>query len=280
MNRWTIALGLGLALSGCAMEASNEAQGLDVDATEARIQGSYHQGDSTLQFHSIEVEPQVFDVVVDVNGMTLAAIVDRSSQVAEVDGFAADGADTQMRDTDRLVLGSFVQAVGEQLDVETHAAAAVLYRVASNWSQTPDSLPLQRQVAGSENRDYVSLCSYYKSYVNATHDGNVCNAFDAKCTSAGYVGLRWDGRTHYLINGVWTTTVPDHKPNLFEAGDCFGNCGASCPSGNQTLSLDCHDHDQCVRNGHFIASFYCNDEFASASDDEFFAPTCGGTSAD
>lgn len=280
MNRLTIAMGIGLVLSGCAMDTADEAGVLDVDATEAQVQGSYSQGDATLSFRSAEVEPQVFDVVLDVNGMTLAAIVDRSSQLAEVDGFATDGTDTQMRDADRMLLSGLVSAVGTHLDIENHEAAAVLYRVASNWSQTPDSLPLQRQVAGSENRDYVSLCAYNGEWLDATHDGNVCGNFDANCTSTGLVGYRWDEQTHYFINGSWTTQVPDHVPNLYEAGDCFGNCGAGCPSGDQTLSLDCHDHDQCVRNGHFIASFWCNDEFTSASDDEFFAPTCSGTSQD
>lgn len=280
MKRLAIAMGLGFACTACAMDTAEQTGVFEVDSTEAQIQGTYSQGDATLRFHSTEVEPRVFDVVVDVNGMTLAAIVDQNLQVAEVDGFAADGTDTQMRETDRQALEGLVGHLDTHLDIEGHAAAAVLYRAASNWSQSPDALPLQRQVAGSENRDYVSLCGYYQQWLDATHDGNRCNYFDPNCTSTGLVGYRWDNRTHYLINGNWTTTVPDHVPNLYEAGDCFGNCGAGCPSGNQTLSLDCHDHDQCVRNGHAIASFYCNDEFASASDDEFFAPTCSGTSFD
>jgi hypothetical protein len=280
MNRLTIAMGVGLVLSGCAMEATDEAGVLEVDATEASIQGTYSQGDATLRFRSIELEPQVFDIVVEVNGMTLAAIVDQGRRVAEVDGFAANGGDTQMRDADRAILGGFVAAVGTHLDVEAHGAATMLHRVASNWSQTPDSAPLQRTVAGSEDRAYVSLCGYYKQWVVATHDCQVCNNFDPKCTSTAMVGYRWDLKTHYYINGSWTTTVPDHVANLYEAGDCFGNCGPGCPSGDQTLTLDCHDHDHCVRNGHFIASMYCNDEFIRASDDEFFAPRCAGTSRD
>jgi hypothetical protein len=282
---WTSGLVLGAALGLAACSTAVPTSGLEVQSTASSISGTFTVDDSVVTFSSTEVTADEFDVVVEVNGMTLTALVNRPSQVAEVDGFASGGgvgerpkgADTQIIDPDRAALDAFVRAMGDEIDTEEFAAGAVLYRVASNWSQTPDTMPLQRQVAGSENRAFVSICGNFRQFLEATHDDNNCSAFQNTCTSIAEVGNRVSP-TFSLINGVWTTTTPNHLSRVVQTGDCYGNCGASCPGNNpQTLTLDCHDHDQCVRNGHFIASLFCNDEFASASDDEFFAPRCSGT---
>ncbi|HEY8379091.1 MAG TPA: hypothetical protein VIK91_21510 [Nannocystis sp.] len=204
------------------------------------------------------------------------ALVDTTRQVAEIDGFTGEGADTQIVAADRELLAAFVKALDDAVDPDDSLAARMLYRVSSNWSQTPDTVLLQRSVAGAEQRGYTSLCAYYGQYLLATHDDNNYNAFAAQTSSYAHVGHR-SASTYYYVNGKWTTSTQDHKAYLYEYGNCYGNCGAGCPGGAQTLSLDCHDHDQCVRNGHALASLWCNDEFVSASDDEFFAPTCAGT---
>lgn len=272
-----VAMGVLFACSG---GGANDASGtLDVQPTQSGLQGSYRVGDSSLAFSSREVEPGVVDVVVSLHGLDLTAMVDSKQNAAEVDGFAGDGTDTQLVAEDREVLKGFVKALeeaGNGASNDGSLAATTLARVSSNWSQTPDTVPLARSVVGSENRSWVSLCSYYGSYVDATHDDNNYPDFSPNSTSHAHVGFR-SASTFYFVNSTWTTTVQDHKPLLYEYGDCYGNCGAGCPSGAQTLTLDCHDHDQCVRNGHAIASIYCDDEFTSASDDEFFAPTCSGT---
>lgn len=282
---WASGLVMGAALGLAACSTAVPTNELTVQTTASSISGTFSVDDSVVTFSTTEVTPDEFDVVVEVNGMTLTAIVNRPSQVAEVDGFASGGgvgerpkgADTQIIDPDRAALDAFVRALGDEIDTEGFAAGAVLYRVASNWSQTPDTMPLQRQVAGSENRDFVSICGNFRQFLEATHDDNNCSFFDPACTSVAEVGNRVSP-TFSFINNRWVTTVPNHLPRVLQTGDCYGNCGASCPGSNpQTLTLDCHDHDQCVRNGHFIASLFCNDEFASASDDEFFAPRCSGT---
>jgi hypothetical protein len=287
---WTsgLVLGAALGLTACstAIPTGEEAGGFEVQTSAASLSGTFAMEDSVVTFSSTEVAANEFDVVVEVNGMTLTALVDRGGQVAEVDGFAsgtptgverAKGADTQIVDPDRAALDAFVRALAGEVDTDEFAAAAVLYRVASNWSQTPDTMPLQRQVTGSENRDFVSICGNFGQFLEATHDDNNCTFFQPTCTSIAQVGNR-ASPTFSFINGQWVTTVPNHLPRVVQTGDCYGNCGASCPGNNpQTLTLDCLDHDQCVRNGHSIASFFCNDEFASASDDEFFAPSCSGT---
>ena len=66
--------------------------------------------------------------------------------------------------------------------------------------------------------------------------------------------------------GNWTTSAYNHSTAYaFELGDCYGRYGADCGSGHsynqQSLS-----HDQCVRNGHNIASSWCSDELSSTTD--------------
>lgn len=277
MKRSMMIVGVCSLLAACGSEGGNGqvAGTLKVQSSAAGIQGSYSQGDSSLTFNSRQVEAGVFDVVVNLHGMTLSAVVDQKAQLAEVDGFAKGGSDTQIVDADRSLLGDFNRALAAKLDTDKSDAAGTLFRVSSNWSQTSDTVPLQRQVAGSENRGWTSICGYYSQYVTATHDDNNYGTFAPNSTSYAHVGYR-SASTYYYI-GYWTTAVQDHKAYLYEYGNCYGNCGAGCPSGNQTLTLDCHDHDQCVRNGHAIASLWCDDEFVSASDDEFFAPRCSGT---
>lgn len=277
MTFLSAALALGLAACAAAEAPTDEVGHLEVKEDTSSVSGVFTLDDAQLDFASVEVSEDEFDVVVELNGMSLVALMDRGGMVAEIDGFAAGGGETQILEGDRLVIDAFVRSLASEVDTETFGAAAVLSRVASNWAQTPDTMPLQRQVAGSENRDFVSLCSSFGSYLYATHDGNNCSTFDNNCTSIAQVGNRVSP-TFSFLGGRWVTTVPDHRSLVQQTGDCYGNCGPSCPGNNpQTLTIDCHDHDQCVRNGHFLASFFCNDEFASASDDEFFAPRCSGT---
>ncbi len=276
MKRFLMAAGLSLFFVACSGSPESTAGTLAVKTSTGSLTGSYSLGDSTVKFLSTETAPGVFDVVIELHGMTLSALVDRNRQVAEADGFAPGGAETQIVDTDREALRSFVGALSEQLDTESDGAASILARLASNWSQMPDTVPLQRQVAASENRGWTSLCSSKGLYVTATHDDNNYSKNSPRSTSYGHVGLR-SSSTEYYVSGRWITTTQDHVAGLYERGSCYGNCGAGCPGGNQTLTVDCHNHDQCVRNGHALASLYCDDEFTSASDDEFFAPRCSGT---
>ena len=243
--------GLSLFLAACAVDSESSTGPVELRADAGRVSGAYQQGDAKVRFSSTEVTSGVFDVVVDVNGMTLSALVDRNHQVAEVDGFAAAGSDTQIVDADRELLARLGAALDQQLDGE-QPAASILLRVVSSWSQTPDTVPLQRQIAGSENRGWTSLCSSKGSYVKATHDDNNYRNNDARSTSNGHVGLR-SSATEYYVGGRWTTTSQNHVAGLYERGLCFGNCGPGCPGSVQTLTLDCHDHDQCVRNGHALA---------------------------
>lgn len=276
MRRFLTIASMGLLLVACEGRPEDVPSALEVKQDSSSIQGTYRHGEDIVQFRSRETQPGVFDVVVDVHGMTLSALVDRNRQVAEVDGFAAGGDDTQIVEDDRGVLVGLSQALSAQAVGEQEGAASILARLVSNWSQQTDTVPLQRQVASSENRGWTSLCSSYKKYVSATHDDGTYAEGSPRSTSYGRLGDRTTS-TYYYVSGAWTTKTQDHVAGLYEYGNCYGNCGPSCPSGVQTLTLDCHNHDQCVRNGHALASLWCDDEFTSASDDELFAPRCSGT---
>ena len=75
--------------------------------------------------------------------------------------------------------------------------------------------------------------------------------------------------------GWYTGVEIDHDTRVeYSYGNCYGVCGAGCP-GTYQFTVDCVNHDQCVRNGHVLASGYCDDQFSAASDDWASAPNCG-----
>src|SRR6266496_1225065 len=97
MKHSIIFVAISALLAACSNAGPSEAPGaLDVTSSAESLRGTYTSGESTLKFSSTEVEPKVFDIVVDIHGMTLSALVDQSKQVAEVDGFATNGGDTQL----------------------------------------------------------------------------------------------------------------------------------------------------------------------------------------
>ena len=217
------------------------------------------------------------DISVELNGMALSAIVDGEGNLAEVDGFSIDnGLATQMTATDRIALTACHTALEATFGETGSFLESYLTRVVSLFSETPDSLELERTISGDQGRAYTSICSSYGNFRYATHDGWGHSNWDSDSTSIAHVGHR-AGNTYWWKNGSWQNQTPDHEDYPYQYGECYGNCGAGCPSGNQQLTQDCHNHDQCVRNGHSLASFWCGDELSFAADDELFAPTCSGT---
>ena len=81
------------------------------------------------------------------------------------------------------------------------------------------------------------------------------------------------GDEYYLNGSTWVCGEPDHWSRPKVMGICFGRCGGGC-GGDTQYTLDATNHDGCVRNGHALASAYCDDQFVSASDDEMFAGNC------
>lgn len=125
---------------------------------------------------------------------------------------------------------------------------------------------------------YTSACSYVNSYMAVTHDDWNYDRWDDHTTFNAYLSMdpmqSCSEGTQFWTGSSWSCYEPDHDPNIEWAyGNCFGRCGGGCGSSTQ-FTFDCADHDSCVRFGHSLASFWCDDEFASTVDDALFAPNC------
>ena len=258
---------------GCEGETTTDTGASGIEITADGFKGTCAEG---VTFEARDIDG-VYDISTWLNGLSLNAIVDSGAQLAEIDGFAAaNGQETQILENDRALLLDCHRTLEQHFGEESSYLENVLVRSVSLWAETPDTLELRRSVQGEEDRSYTSICSLHNSYQYATHDGWWHSRWDSDSTSIAKVGTR-EGCTYSWINSSWTCSEPDHRDYVYQRGECYGNCGAGCPGGNQQLTWDCHDHDQCVRNGHSLASFWCNDEFVSAADDELFAPSCSGT---
>jgi hypothetical protein len=267
-------------------------EGLVLNEGAGEVSGHFNQEGAEARFSSREVEPGVYRIEVDVNGMTLSGLVDPANGVSAMDGFAAgNGDDTQMGDEDRAVLAKVYAALNARLPAGDAAAPEAMYlrRAVSLWSQHPTTVAMQRTVMGEQGRGYTMLCSYakcggsyggtcagvYNWYSYAKHD---CNKGGFEATVNQQIAqlgnhTTCSGDEYYMSGGVWKCGEPDHWSRPKVIGNCFGRCGGGC-GGDTQYTLDATNHDGCVRNGHMLASGYCDDQFASASDDEMFAGNC------
>jgi hypothetical protein len=273
-------------------DAAQAVDGLELKQESGGVTGRFAQAGTEAGFSSKQVEEGVYRVEVRQNGMTLTGLVDTVNGVSDLDGFGEEtGQDTQMLDGDREVLSGLYAALNAQLPAGDAAApeARYLRRAVSLWSQHPTSVELQRTVMGEEGRGYTMLCSYakcngawtgscggsYNWYSYAKHD---CQhgGFDlAKNQQIAQLGdhSSCSGDEYYLNGSTWVCGEPDHWSRPKVMGICFGRCGGGC-GGDTQYTLDATNHDGCVRNGHALASAYCDDQFMSASDDEMFAGNC------
>lgn len=268
-----------LVLAGCADEGSTGSVGsLTMDEAPDGVSGLYEAADGDLQFTSQFVEEHVLDIVIEMNGMMVTALLDFESGVIEYDGYGVDtGDDTQMLDEDRALLLAFSHALDE-LGTEVPEHTAKLRDFASIWSEFPTSLEMQRVAIADMGRSVVCLAT--NQYHRATHDDWDYDRWDDASTLDNvYVSSHgdlcngaFDGSAFYSNAGgydAWWCYEPDHKSNVeYGYGNCFGRCGGGC-GGGDTFSRDCLDHDECVRTGHGVASSWCSDELASVADDLF-----------
>lgn len=184
-------------------------------------------------------------------------------------------------------------------------AARQLDSVLNYWAQWIPVMSLQR-IKFEDGERATSLCYYaqdaYGSYASTTgsspgngsyrwldtstnwagHDcgaswlgGSNCNGDPLqgggknKCSTIAQLGDHnppggGGTNTYSWINGVWTASVPNHV-RTYQVGSCYGRYGADCGSGH-AYNQENTSHDQCVRNGHNIASSWCSDELVSTTD--------------
>jgi|GEM_PF-1060017 len=272
------------------------AEGLTLTVEQGATQGTFvteaGQGSTEVKFSSREVEPSVYRLEVRFDGLTLTALLDAENGVSTLDGFAeANGQDTQLTDKDRAVAAALYAALNAELPAGDAATpeAKYLRRAVGLWAEHPGTVRMQRTVMGEQGRGYTMLCSYAKC--NGVWSGSCSGSYNwysyAKhdCQHGGWDYTRnqqiaqlgnhgtCSGDELYLSNSTWVCGEPDHWSRPKVMGNCFGRCGGGC-GGDTQYTLDATNHDGCVRNGHALASAYCDDQFTSASDDEMFAPNC------
>ena len=133
---------------------------------------------------------------------------------------------------------------------------------------------------GRRRLAYTTLCDRMNTWVATTHDDWDYGRWNDRTTYYAFVApfppCSDTSGTWFWKDNRWQCYEPDHDPNVeFAYGECFGRCGAGCgDSGKGTYTYACLDHDSCVRFGHSLASFWCNDEFLATIDDYTFAPRC------
>ena len=289
-----------VACFACGTEADEPAapgtesvQGsLELDYQPDAVLGTFEVGEELVRFSSREVEPGVFDIRVELQGLTLTGLLDPANGVSTLDGYVSEnGEDTQMLYGDRALLAGLYAALNDQLPngAEAGEPARYLRRSVGLWAQHPETVELPRLVMGEEGRGYTMLCSYarcngswtgtcggyYNWYSYAKHDCNKGGFSYTGNQQIAQLGNHYScsGDEYYMSGGAWVCGEPDHWYRPKVVGNCFGRCGGGC-GGDTQYTLDATNHDGCVRNGHALASMYCNDQFASASDDELYAPDC------
>ncbi|MEX1363552.1 MAG: hypothetical protein AB1Z98_10520 [Nannocystaceae bacterium] len=273
--RWLVPL----VLASCVESAEPDEpealpRGLTMEDDGELLVGSYVDDELVMRFVA-EVTDGGFEVEVVFNGMTIRATKDDSG-VLEHDGFATDnGEPTQMTDDDREALVRLT-AVLEEQGAQVSPPLQRLRGFANVWSEYPSTLDLRGTVANF--RAYTSICEYYGTFQEATHDDWSYDRWDDASTYFAYVSMHGpgpcSGGTYFWNNDQWECFEPDHSTSIeYAYGECFGRCGAGCGSSSQ-FTWDCLDHDSCVRFGHSLASLWCNDEFSSTVDDWASAPNC------
>jgi hypothetical protein len=272
-----------LTLAACAeaddASAPDIERGLVIEDDGAAVSGTFADDEHALRFQAVvsgSGSGFEFEVHIEFNGMTISARQDADGNLV-YDGHTIGSTEpTQMTDEDRLALATLAKA----LDELGPDVSAPLHRVrgfASMWSEFPSSMDLHGEISAGF-RSYTSICGKMNTYVQATHDDWDHDRWEDKSTHYAWVSMEGGGPcsdgTWFWKNNAWQCYEPDHDNNVEYAwGNCFGRCGGGCGSDSQ-MTYDCLDHDSCVRFGHSIASFWCDDEFSSTVDDWASAPNC------
>jgi hypothetical protein len=258
-------------------------------SVEGGVRGTFTLGGEVVSFASVAREGRVYELTVKARSITLDATVDVANRTSSFDGFgAAAGDDVLFEDGDRALVEALYRSLNARAPANAPEAFKILRRAVGVWAENPASVPLGRLVYGDEGRGYTMLCSYARcggSFTGSCSSWNWFNYAKHDCNQGGFDNPKnqqsaqlgdhfsCSGDEFYWNGSGWTCGEPDHKSRPSVVGNCFGRCGGGC-GGDTQYTLDATNHDGCVRNGHVLASGYCDDQFISASDDELFAPDC------
>jgi hypothetical protein len=262
---------------------------LTLQHDEQGLSGSFRAPDGTeLTFRS-SVSGDVLTLTIDVNALlTLTSIVNRATRHADYE--VPDGAVLTDRDSKNLNL--LYRALLEKFGTDKQDDPEVegLVALTGMWAEKSTGAQVTVRIDLPKTQGWTSLCSQVFTWVWGDHD---CQYFgwgqDPKPVNIG----PWDtssipnhNGTAYAnwVNGGWSYPDQGWAYNSvptgvgYEWGNCYGECGAGC--GSPDYTVDCLNHDHCVRNhGHWIGSGYCDDQFAACTDDSLptwlgGAPNC------
>ncbi len=290
---------VGGSLMGCAAESSAPAptptpasggsassvQGtLTVNTSDRIVTGTYQLGQDLLTFESAKSAGGAYATKIVARGITLTTLVDDQAKTASFQGLATDGGgETALADADHALLVQFERALVPQLADAVKAgngAADRMLRAATVWGDWPTTMKLQHELSAEQSRGWTSLCGSMYTAVAASWDDQYGGWWASNTTVYPYIGdYNGDGPTYWSNGTSWLTSNIIHASPVYEYGSCFGRCGGGCTGwtsgGVHVYTQDCTNHDACVRNnGHTTTDYYCNDQFASTTDDATFAGNC------
>lgn len=266
------------------------------------MSGTYTSSASdTATFRSVDKGNKLVDVSVDLHGMTLKATIDFTNKTASFSGYAtATTTATTLRAEDNTLLASFSKKLQSTFNEATATLAEkALVKAAGVWEEWPTDSSLSQTItadafasiytmcaqaqcpvrnsSGALVMSYTGPCAQWNWTGFAEHDCNQCNFGDPNCQQIVQLGdhHRCNGDEWYWTGSSWACGEPNHWIQPYVTGNCFGRCGGGCGFGwPRQYTLNCMDHDGCVRNGHSLLSWWCNDQFVAAIDDQLFAPNC------
>ena len=142
------------APSATAPTPAPEAVGqLTATIADDKVSGKLDNAADSVDFKSVAAGKDVYEVTLNVHGMTLDATFSLADKAASFDGFASDsGADTQLVAQDRLALKAFYNAIQSKAGKDAPKSLDMLVRAAGIWAETGDSVPLSRRVMGEQGR--------------------------------------------------------------------------------------------------------------------------------
>lgn len=275
---------------------------LTLEEDSAGVAGSYSLATDTATFQSVEKGDQIVDVTVELHGMTLTATVDFANQTAIFDGYgsATKGA-TVLREEDSSLIAALSKKIQSDLEQKKPSLASeALVKAVSIWEEWPSELSLSQSIGTEQSAassfwiymlcgqarcpvqtpgglvwSFTGPCAAWNWTYYSEHDCNQCNFGQPRCQQIAQLGdhHRCNGDEFYWTGTSWACGEPNHWVRPYVTGNCYARCGAGCGWFRQ-YTLNCMDHDACVRNGHSIISWWCADQFIAAIDDQFFAPNC------
>lgn len=277
---------------------------LELTKSPTETSGTYVLDSSTQDtaaFRSLDKGSQVVQVAVQLHGLTLVAVIDHAAQTAQFKGFAtATKLESPITDQDSALLAALSKKLQGAFDPATATLTEqTLVKAVGVWEEWPTatsptlsigagtSSPLWvyslcsqarcpvRQANGTLAWRYTGNCAQWYWTLYAEHDCNQCTWGQPNCQQIVQLGDHGscNGDELYWNGSAWLCGEPNHWVRPYVTGNCFGRCGAGCGFLHK-YTLDCMDHDSCVRNGHSVISWWCDDQFVAAIDDELFAPIC------